>query len=40
MKDMAADFELNIFFGPANGLRHLALTESGCTRPGSLIFFG
>jgi 3-isopropylmalate/(R)-2-methylmalate dehydratase large subunit len=26
------------FFGPANGLRHLVLTERGFARPGTLIF--
>jgi len=38
LKDMAVDFKLDNFFGPATGLRHLVLTERGFARPGSLIF--
>lgn len=38
VKDVAAQYGVENFFGPGNGLRHLVMTERGFARPGALIF--
>jgi len=38
VKDVAAQYGVQNFFGPGNGLRHLVMLEQGFARPGALVF--